>query len=121
MGFNDADGDFGRWPGAQPSAGVQALQFQGPATAQSTNNAEDYALTVVPAMFTNNAGQTATLVSSEPCPWDCQSIGDGIVNRHDLMELINTWGGPGPCDFDGSGAVNVPDLLNLLANWGTCP
>ncbi len=61
VGANDADGDFGRWPGPLPSADVQALQFQRPATAQSTNNADDYALTAVPAMFTNNAGQTATL------------------------------------------------------------
>ncbi len=121
VGGNDVDGDFGRWPGPLPSADVQALQFQGAATAQSSNNADDYALTVVPAMFTNNAGQTATLLASEPCPWDCQSIGDGIVNPPDVVALISTWRGPGPCDFDGSGAVNVPDLLNLLANWGTCP
>ena len=120
VGTNDVDGDFGRWPGPLPSADAQALQFQGPATAQSSNNADDYALTAVPAMFTNNAGQTATLVSSEPCPWDCEPIGDGVVNRPDLVALISTWRGTGPCDFDGSGAVNVPDLLNLLANWGVC-
>ncbi len=120
VGGNDTDGDFGRWPGPFPASGVQALRFQGPATAQSLNNANDYALTAEAATFTNNAGQSATLASSAPCPWDCQLIGDGIVNPPDLMALISTWGGPGPCDFDGSGAVNVPDLLKLLANWGVC-
>ncbi|MCZ6756595.1 MAG: hypothetical protein O7E49_14905, partial [Gemmatimonadetes bacterium] len=124
-GANDADGDFGRWPGALPSAGVEALLFQGSATALSTNNADDYALTAGPATFTNNAGQTATLVSSPPCPWDCQAVPSGGVDVPDLLALLGAWGGPQTpgttCDLDGSGFIAVPDLLALLANWGPCP
>ena len=114
-GFNDADGDFGRWPGPLPSAGVQALQFQGPATALSTNNADDYALTTVPVTFTNNANGSATI-----CPWDCGLL-NGSVAVPDLLALLASWGAAGPCDFDGSGITAVPDLLKLLANWGPCP
>ena len=123
VGANDADGDFGVWPGPLPSSGVQALQFQGPATAMSTNNADDYALTAGPATFTNNAAQTATLVSSPPCPWDCQAVPSGSVDVPDLLALLAVWNIPGasPCDFDNTNLVNVPDLLKLLANWGPCP
>ncbi len=126
MGGNDFDGDFGRWPGPLPSAGVQALQFQGPATALSTNNADDYALTPVPATFTNNADESATLASSPPCPWDCQAAPQsGAVDVPDLLALLGAWGGPQTpgttCDLDGCGVIAVPDLLKLLANWGPCP
>ncbi len=75
LGGNDADGDFGRWPGVLPSSGVQALRFQGSAGALSTNNANDYALTAGPATFTNNAGHTAAVlvptvvfVDDDNCP-----------------------------------------------------
>ena len=115
VGANDADGDFGVWPGPLPSSGVQALQFQGPATALSTNNANDYALTTVPVTFTNNADESATI-----CPWECGLV-NGSVDVPDLLALLGSWGAPGPCDFDGSGIIAVPDLLKLLANWGPCP
>ncbi len=58
---NDADGNFGP-PFADPlPVGDQALQFQGAASAQSTNNAADYALSASPATLTNNAGTAAAL------------------------------------------------------------
>ena len=63
---NDADGDFGPpFDGALPSTDTQALLFQGPANALSTNNAADYALTGGAAVFTNNAGESSTVVSVE--------------------------------------------------------
>jgi hypothetical protein len=62
---NDDDGDFGPpWPGALPSAGVAALQFQGEASAMSTTNAADYALTSGAVVFENNAGATFTVMSN---------------------------------------------------------
>ena len=61
---NDVDGDFGPPVTTPlPSAGTQALLFQGPATALSTTNLADYALTAGDAVFRNNAGQTFTVAS----------------------------------------------------------
>jgi len=60
---NDADGDFGVYPGVLPHDGVEALLFQGGATARSTNNADDYDLTAGAAVFTNNAGDDFTVVA----------------------------------------------------------
>jgi hypothetical protein len=66
---NDADGNFGPpFPGPLPSNSTVALQFQGSASAMSTNNAADYALTSGAATFTNNAGASATLAAPTPTP-----------------------------------------------------
>lgn len=54
---NDADGNFGpAFASALPSSSTQALLFSGIASAMSTNNAADYAVTGSAAVFTNNAG-----------------------------------------------------------------
>lgn len=59
---NDVDGDFNPpFPGVHPYSGNIALRFTGKAGAQSTNNADDYALSVSPATFTNNDGEADTL------------------------------------------------------------
>lgn len=59
---NDADGNFNPpFPGVLPSTNNQAVRFTGVATAMSTNNAADYALTAGNAVFTNNAGQSITV------------------------------------------------------------
>ncbi len=42
------------------------MQFQGAATALSTNNLADYALTTGGAVFTNNAGAGFTVAGSTP-------------------------------------------------------
>ena len=61
---NDGDGQFGpAFAGPLPTGSGQALQFGGAAGAASTNNAADYALTAGPAIFTNNAGASGTIVS----------------------------------------------------------
>jgi hypothetical protein len=63
---NDADGNFGPpFAGPLPSAGAEALRFQGLASALSTNNAADYAVTSGGAAFTNNAGASGATLS---CP-----------------------------------------------------
>ncbi len=73
------------------------------------------------AVFTNNAGHSATVTPPDVCPWDCESFSDGVVSTPDLLALLAQWGAPGTCDFDRSGAVSTVDLLKLLANWGPCP
>ncbi len=117
---DDCPGDFGPpWPGPLPSGGVQALQFQGAAAAESTTNFDDYELTMGAAVFTNNAGQSATVTPPDVCPWDCEVFSDGVVSTADLLALLSQWGSPGSCDFDG-GNVSTTDLLALLLNWGRC-
>jgi hypothetical protein len=61
---NDGDGQFGpAWPGPLPTGSGQALLFQGASNATSTANATDYALSSGPAVFTNNATVSGTIVS----------------------------------------------------------
>ncbi len=63
--LNDADGNFGpAYSGLVPTGGTQALQFQGTASALSLNNDADYMLTAGAAVFTNNAGDSFTVMSS---------------------------------------------------------
>lgn len=62
---NDADGNFGPpSPSALPSSGGLALRFLGTASALSTRNSTDYALTPGNATFTNNAGSSFTVNST---------------------------------------------------------
>ncbi len=124
-----APGDFGPpWPASPgtdplPSAGLQALQFQGPHTALSTTNADDYDLTAGAAVFTNSSGQSGTVTL--PCPEDTN--GDATVNVLDLIDLLLCFGEPAVpgCeaeDLNSDGTVNVLDLIDLLLAFGTaCP
>jgi hypothetical protein len=66
---NDADGNFApTFAGVLPSSSTIALHFTGAATAMSTNNAADYALTTGAATFTNNAGNSTSLIAGTPTP-----------------------------------------------------
>lgn len=59
---NDPDGNYGPpWAGVLPSGTDQALRFLGAATALSTSNAADYALTPAEATFTRNNGTSVTI------------------------------------------------------------
>ena len=59
---NDADAVFNPpFAGPLPSTTAQALRFQFAATARSTNNANDYALTSGAATFTNNSGASGSI------------------------------------------------------------
>jgi len=61
-GFNDKDGNFGPpFNGPLPSTGTNALLFQNGASAKSTTNAMDYAVTGGPAVFTNSAGDNVVV------------------------------------------------------------
>jgi hypothetical protein len=66
---NDADGNFSPpFPGALPSSSTSSLRFKGTAGALSTNNADDYLIPGVAAIFTNNAGDSTSLISGPPPP-----------------------------------------------------
>ena len=124
-----APGTFGPpWPASPgtdplPSAGLQALQFQGPHTALSTTNANDYDLTAGAAAFTNSSGDSGTVTN--PCPEDVN--GDSSIDVLDLIELLLCFGQPASpdCqaeDVNGDGTVDVLDLIDLLLLFGTaCP
>ena len=61
---NDLDGMFNpQFADPMPSSTAQAVLFKSAATAMSTNNASDYALTTGAAIFTNNGGASATMNS----------------------------------------------------------
>jgi hypothetical protein len=58
-GINDDDRNFGPpFDGPLPSTGTEALLFQGAASAKSTSNANDYAVTSGSAVFTNSSGDS---------------------------------------------------------------
>jgi hypothetical protein len=58
-----------------------------------------------------------------PCPCDCDTPADGVVNVVDFLALVAQWGGTGTCDCaqPPDGVVNVVDFLDLIAFWGPCP
>jgi len=80
---NDTDGQFGPpYPGALPSADTRALRFQGSASALSTSNLADYALTGTSPVFTNNAGQTFTVQDI------ASGIGSVVATRERLEQNV---------------------------------
>lgn len=87
--FNDLDGDFGPpFPEPLPTACARALQFQGAFSDRSLTNADDYAVTTVPAVFVNNAGDgfDVNTVDCTPFNSDCSSFAcdpDGVGGNCD--------------------------------------
>jgi len=122
-GSNDVDGNFGpAFASPMPFESDIAIKFQGAFNALSTTNSANYALTTGAAVFTNNAGASATVVAPPPAiPGDLD--GNGIVDGADLGNLLLQWGkcsvaGDGcPADLDLSGEVDGADLGTLLLNW----
>jgi glucose/arabinose dehydrogenase len=111
---NDANGNFGPpFAGALPSASTVALHFTGTASAPSTNNAADYALTSGAATFTNNAGSSTSLANPTPTPTPSPTpilprIGKGPI-RVELQTIAT--GITSPIDMlsanDGSGRLFI--------------
>ncbi len=63
---NDSDGEFGPpFPLGLPTDGVSSLLFDGPASAPSTNNADDYIITAGAATFRNNAAQAFLVTDAD--------------------------------------------------------
>jgi hypothetical protein len=44
--------------------------------------------------------------------------GNGVVDRHDLLMLLQQWDRAGSADLNGDGRVDAADLLLLLGQWG---
>jgi len=66
---NDADGNFAPpFANALPSTSASALHFNGAANAMSTNNAADYSVPAGAATFTNNTGDSTSLIVGTPTP-----------------------------------------------------
>ena len=63
------------------------------------------------------------VVEPIPCPCDCNSEPDGVVNTQDFLALLAQWGGPGSCDCKQppDDVVDTKDFLAILATWGDCP
>ena len=58
------------------------------------------------------------------CPWDVN--GDGVVDRHDLVEVVHNLGvcdDPDNCPWDvnGDGVVNGRDVAAVARHFGACP
>ncbi len=61
-----------------------------------------------------------TPLGQPPCPWDCASPPDGLVDVLDFLAVLAQWGQAGAaCDADGGG-VSITDFLGLLGHWGAC-
>lgn len=130
---NDDDGSVAPpFAGPLPNGSLQALRFTGTATAGSTTNAAQYAVTAGAAVFVNNTGNSGTVIEPPPppsCPGNVN--GDSTVNVTDLLAVIGAWG---PCDScpdipcppdvappKRDCEVNVTDLLQVIGGWGACP
>ena len=120
---NDPNGDFGPpWPGPLPTTG-QGLLFQGPARAASSSNEADYALTPQSAVLTNNAGESFTIASGQPCPCACDfdtSTGMGVCDIVDFVTFAGQFAGGDPCacDIDTSTGMGVCDIIDFVTFAG---
>ncbi len=88
--LNDSDGNFGPPFGSRlPTSTAAALAFTGPASAMSTSNLADYAITAGAATFTTNGGVPRPLPtevifaegfeSGPSCAFCCDSPADGAL------------------------------------------
>jgi len=97
----------------------------GPANVESYGHFANFVLTDGDtAIFTAYAlaGGEAPFMPAPECPMDVN--GDGVVNKWDLVALLDSFGDTGSClacDFNGDGIVNGIDLAMLLQSWGACP
>jgi hypothetical protein len=123
---NDADGNFGPpFAGALPSTSTQALNFSGTASAPSTTNAANYALSGCGAVFTNNARQSFTVGTPSPVIGDID--GDCNVDIADHARCTPCFTGPGnstrpaacsqnnftACDIQGDNDVDLLDFAEF--------
>jgi len=116
---NDADGNFGPpFGGPLQSADTRAVQFQGAASALSTNNLADYALTTGDAVFVNNVDSTFTVETIAtgigPQPLDVTALHNYPNPFNPYTEIVfnMAWEGHASLQiFDGQGR-QVTTLVN---------
>jgi hypothetical protein len=122
---NDLDGSFG--PPVDiplPSTTLQALQFTGAATAASTTNQSQYALTAGAATFINNANTSFTLIAPPPVGLPGDYNDDDVVDAADYTvwrdNLGSNFGLNGNGDEAGasSGLVDEADFEFWKLNFG---
>lgn len=132
FGATDNDNDLGTGPanfgppfaGTLPSDSLQALRFQGTASALSTTNVADYALTTGAAVFNNNARASFAVTAPEI---EGDIDGDQDVDAADWARCIDCLAGPDvdapaecaaghfvACDFGGDLDVDLLDLAELV-------
>jgi hypothetical protein len=112
---NDGDGEFGPpYSGPLPSLGLQALQFQGQAGANSTNNLANYELSDDPAVFTNNAENFFTLTFFS-CANDPDNDADGDRICGDVDNCRDT-ANDDQADTDHDGVGDVCDNCMSVSN-----
>jgi len=118
--------DFGPpFEGALPSTTLQALQFTGEATALSTTNLADYAVTAGASTFTNNARNSFTVIAPAPVVGDID--GDRDVDVADFARCVTCLAGPigeipsscasedfAACDLHEDLAVDLLDVAELV-------
>jgi len=101
---NDADGNFNPpFAGVIPTTTLQALQFLGGPSAASTNNLADYGISPGAAVFTNNAGNSFTVI---PAPATQLSV-DAITTP----PTVNA-----PFTVTVRARNNMGGLANVIAN-----
>ena len=73
-----------------------------------------------------NTGSAYLFDAAAPgmCPWDVN--GDGVVDHHDLVEVVHNLGpcnDPDNCPWDvnGDGIVNGRDVAAVATHFGPCP
>jgi hypothetical protein len=115
--------DYGPpYAGPLPQDTLQALRFTGTATALSTSNSLDYAVTTGAAVFTNNARNSFTVIDP---PMDID--GDGDIDAGDFARCVACLGGPdgatpagcpaaefAACDLQDDGFVDFLDVADLV-------
>ena len=65
--------------------------------------------------------RTTTTLVEPRCDGDLN--GDNIVDRHDVIQMLDSFGRCRGCDEDlnGDGFVDETDMRILMADWGWCP
>lgn len=120
---NDSNSNFGPpFANAVSDAGIVALKFGGAASAGSTSNSADYALTTSSVSITNNARNSFTVTGpGTSCPGDL--TGDNSVDLSDLSLQLSNYGNtnatPAQGDLNGDHVVDLADLAQELALYGT--
>jgi len=108
-------GDFGPpMDVALPSTGINAFQFQGIATAVSTQNIDDYLETARGATFTNYAGASANVFIPVVTGACCMTDGSCAVDT--TQTACENAGGTYQGDNVGCGKVECPQPPDCIAD-----
>src|SRR6185436_20926761 len=111
---NDLDGNFGKLSGALQSTNLQAIKFQGAATALSVTNSSDYALSASPAVFNNNTGTSFTVTAGCPTITVSPATLPNAEAGEPYSQNISASGGTAPYSFAVTSG-SLPSGLTLTS------